>query len=97
MVERQETGFRFGKYKLTVLESMGEVKHNGRTYRLVLVRTEGGEHYLALRLYNRRGRFIKQFLMEPEVCGKLAILLNYAYSKMVMSRGVNPVGAAMDG
>jgi len=56
MVEKRETGFRFGKYKLDVVESHGKI-------------------YLSLRLYNASGRFIKQFLFEPEVREKLAEIL----------------------
>ena len=86
MVDKRETGFKFGKHELTALEAMGEVKHNGRTYRLVRVQTEAGEEYLAWRLYNKDGRFIKQFLMEPEVCGKAAVLMNLAYDTVMERR-----------
>jgi hypothetical protein len=72
MVEKQKTGFRFGKYRLEVTATLGSCQYGGRTYRLVRVRTSDGKLYLSLRLYNGTGRFIKQFLFEPEVREKLA-------------------------
>jgi hypothetical protein len=75
MVEKRETGFRFGKYGLEVIASLGSCEYGGRTYRLVRVRTSDGKIYLSLRLYNGSGRFIKQFLFEPEVREKLAEIL----------------------
>lgn len=67
-MEKQQTGFKFGKYKLEVLEILAEVSHKGRMYKLLKVRISTGEEYLSWRLYNQRGKFIKQFLFEPEVC-----------------------------
>lgn len=74
-MDKQPTGFKFGKYPLSVLQALGEIRHNGRTYRLVEVLTFTGERYIALRLYNSQGKFIKQFLMETEVYGKIARLM----------------------
>ena len=74
-MDKQKAGFKFGKHQLSVLAILGEVRHNDRTYRLVKVRTSAGEDYLSLRLYNSSGKFIKQFLMEPEVVGSIANLL----------------------
>ena len=73
-MDRTETGFRLGKNKVEVLEQLGEVNHNGRTYRLVKVRVDGKE-YISERLYNAQGKFIKQFMVEPEVGPKLGRLL----------------------
>ena len=87
MVEKRETGFRFGKYKLEVVASLGSCQYGGRTYRLVRVRTSDKKIYLSLRLYNGSGKFIKQFLFEPEVREKLAEILLQAgdsESKKVM-------------
>jgi len=75
MLEKQKAGFKFGKYRLEVIASLGSVEYGGRTYRLVRVRTFDGKIYLSLRLYNASGRFIKQFLFEPEVSEKLAEIL----------------------
>jgi len=74
-MDRIETGFRLGKNKVEVLEQLGEVKHNGRTYRVVSVRVAAGQEYISLRLYNAQGKFIKQFMLEPEVGPKLGRLL----------------------
>jgi len=75
-MDKQKTGFKFGKYRLTVIAKLGTVQHNGRTYSLVKVQTHDGQIYLSLRLYNAQGRFIKQFLIETELAsaiGKLFI------------------------
>jgi len=75
MIEKQKAGFRFGKYRLEVIATLGSCEYGGRTYRLVRVRTSDGKLYLSLRLYNGSGKFIKQFLFEPEVREKLAEIL----------------------
>lgn len=74
MVEKQQTGFRFGKHPLTVVEEIGAVKHQGRTYKMLKVRTEKGQIYRSLRLYNGQGKFIKQMLVEPEIRFRIAAL-----------------------
>ena len=79
-VEKQATGFKFGKYSLKVLKVIGETIYNGRTYRLLLVQTQEGLEYYAWRLYNTRNRFIKQFLFEPQVLPELSALLKAAQS-----------------
>ncbi len=78
IMEKVKTGFKLGTKKVEVLHTLGEVKHNGRTYRLVKVRVSSGEEYLSLRLYNARGKFIKQFMMEPEIGRDIGCLLNWA-------------------
>jgi len=75
-MDKQKVGFKFGKYRLTVIAKLGAVQHNGRTYCLVKVQTHDEQVYLSLRLYNAQGRFIKQLLIEPELApaiGKLFI------------------------
>jgi hypothetical protein len=66
-INKQQAGFKFGKFRLEVLETFGEISHNGRTYRLLKVRTNDNLEYLSLRLYNGSGKFIKQMLIEPEL------------------------------
>ena len=66
-IQKQKTGFKFGKYRLKVLEKYGEVINNGRKYKLVKVQTNDNLEYISLRLYNKNNKFIKQFLMEPEI------------------------------
>lgn len=63
-IEKQQTGFKFGKYRLKLIKEYGEVIYNGRKYKLVGVQTNDGSDYLSLRLYNGSGRFIKQLLIE---------------------------------
>ena len=75
MVEKQQTGFRFGKYKLTVLEEYGKIEYLGRTYKIVKVKTNDNLQYISIRLYNRNQKFIKQFLIEPEIINSIAQLL----------------------
>lgn len=74
-MEKQQAGFKFGKYKLTLLSILGQIEHKGRLYRLVRVKISSGEEYLSLRLYNQTGKFIKQFLFETEIHKPLAKLL----------------------
>ena len=64
-VEKQQAGFKFGKYQTKVSKTFGEVVENGRTYRLVKLTTSDGLTYISLRLYNQKGKFIKQFMFEP--------------------------------
>ncbi|MCK9591431.1 MAG: hypothetical protein M0Q91_05410 [Methanoregula sp.] len=51
---------------LTVVKIISEHVCNGRTYKLLDVKY-GELPYLCLRLYNAKGRFIKQFLFEHTV------------------------------
>lgn len=51
---------------LEVVRTISEHVHEGRTYKILEVRYRDLT-YLCLRLYNERGKFIKQFLFEPEV------------------------------
>jgi len=72
---KQKTGFKFGKFSLNVLERLGEINHNERTYKFVKVQTNDGLIYYSLRLYNKDHKFIKQFLFEPEIKDKICELL----------------------
>lgn len=74
-MERVNTGFRLGKNKVEVLKVIGELRHYGRVYRLVRVRVSTGEQYFSLRLYNARGKFIKQFMVETEVSPAVGALM----------------------
>ena len=74
-MDRIKTGFRLGTNKVEVLKQIGEdIKHKGRTYRVLLVKA-GGNEYICERLYNAQGKFIKQFMLEPEVGPQLGRLL----------------------
>lgn len=73
-INKQQTGFKFGKYRLEVTRHFGEVKYNGRTYKLLGVKTHEGLNYLSLRLYNGTGKFIKQLLIEPALATQMIFL-----------------------
>ena len=73
-IEKQKTGFKFGKYRLKVLEEYGEIIHNGRKYKLIKVQTNDDLEYISLRLYNKNNKFIKQFLMEPEIIAAMVVM-----------------------
>ena len=66
-VDKQQTGFRFGKYKTTLISEVGRCRSDLKEYRLVYLRTSDGNFYYALRLYNLRGRFLKQVLIDPDI------------------------------
>lgn len=74
-IAKQAVGFKFGQHRLEVLQEFGKVEHKGRIYKLVQVKTEAGDIYNSLRLYNRSGKFIKQMLFEPEIQKALSMLL----------------------
>lgn len=71
VINKQETGFKFGKKPTRVIEIIDELRHKGRTYRLCKVEVDGGIYH-SLRLYNGCGKFIKQFMSEPEIADELA-------------------------
>lgn len=74
-IAKQAAGFKFGQHRLTVLRVIGSVRHKGREYRVVDVRTHDGLVYRSIRLYNDKGRFIKQLLFEPEITLELRAAL----------------------
>ncbi len=75
MIDKQSTGFKFGKYQLQAIHLIGEVPHNGRTYRMYHVRTQDGLDYNSTRLYKIiKNHFLKQLCNEPEICRALGDL-----------------------
>lgn len=82
MVEKRQTGFKFGKHKTKVLAEVGEVKSiAGKVYKMVVLQTEDGNVYDCLRLYNKDGKFIKQFLMDLEVTTHVAHLMIASHTR----------------
>ena len=75
-IAKQVTDFRFGLHKLQVLREILVVPHNGRTYKLVEVQTNEGQRYLCIRLYDNKGEFIKQLLLDQEVAGDIGQALS---------------------
>jgi len=73
-VEKQTAGFKYGRYTTAVIRTCGEIEVNGRKYKLVFLRTNDGQYYYSIRLYNPRGHFIKQMLFEPSALGPLKSL-----------------------
>lgn len=59
------TGYKGTSHPLIVRNEIAKVQHNGRTYKLLEVETHDGLPYTCIRLYNAKGKFIKQFLFEP--------------------------------
>ena len=80
-INKQTTGFKFGKYRLNVVQHLGSVSRNGRSYCLVRVQIHDGQEYISLRLYNSEGKFIKQLLMEQEIAPAIAKLLEGVQEK----------------
>lgn len=62
---------------LEVVRLISEHACNGRTYKLLDVKY-GDLPYRCLRLYNAKGKFIKQFLFEPSVTSWLSSTLKEA-------------------
>jgi len=68
-----------GKHKVELVRPLGEVKHNGRTYKVVREKVvDTGDEYNAIKLYNAQGKFIKRFMIDPEVTPAVGALLNWA-------------------
>jgi hypothetical protein len=68
-----------GRRKLELVRRLGEVKHNGRVYRLDRERVAGTKiEYNSIKLYNATGRFIKRFCIEPEISADVAQVLSGA-------------------
>jgi hypothetical protein len=59
------------KHKLSTIRLISEQRCRDRTYRLLEVITQDEIWYYCLRLLNRDGHFIKQFLFEPEMAAWL--------------------------
>ncbi len=74
-INKQQAGFKFGQHRLEVIKLCGEVAHNGRTYKLLVVKTHDGLLYNSLRLYNGKGKFIKQFLFEDDIAEDIGSMI----------------------
>lgn len=74
MINKQRAGFKFGIHRTTVLRQCGEIDADGRKYKLALVLADDMPYY-TLRLYNAKGRFIKQLMFEPWILNGVIDLL----------------------
>lgn len=74
-ITKQSAGFRYGVRPVTVLNERGRfTTGEGRQYRVLDVEADG-HLYIAIRLYNAKGKFIKQLLMERVASMALAVWL----------------------
>ena len=81
-MDKQKVGFKFGKWSTEVLKRCGELDVDGRKYKLVMLKTGEDLTYYSLRLYNQKGRFIKQLMFEPwSLNGIIDLLVTEANSK----------------
>lgn len=80
-INKQQTGFKFGIHSLKVIREVATLKYAERTYKIVVVKTEQGDTYVSIRLYNQNGKFIKQLLIEPEIAGKVGSELLAAFGE----------------
>lgn len=76
-INKQKTGFKFGKFRTTVIKKCGEVRNHDKVYKLVLLKTDDDFQYYSIRLYNNKGRFLKQLLFEPFMLEKISDLLSF--------------------
>ena len=74
-INKQKTGFKFGVNRTKLLRSCGEfVGGQGKRYQLVVVEADGKPYY-SIRLYNPKGKFLKQLMFDLDsihaLCGLL--------------------------
>ncbi|MCK4964249.1 MAG: hypothetical protein KAH98_00715 [Dehalococcoidia bacterium] len=70
-INRPQNGFRYGVNTLEVLQEFATFTNDSKTYKIVLVRTDQDQNYISIKLYNRDGKFVRQFLIEPEIAGRI--------------------------
>jgi DUF917 family protein len=58
-----------------LIDALGEVIHNGRTYKVAREQVATGEVYVSLKLYNATGKFIKRFMLDEEVTAEIGRIL----------------------
>jgi hypothetical protein len=81
-INKQKAGFKFGTKPTKVVRTCGQVSNNGRVYKLVLLYADGKPYY-SLRLYNSKGKFVKQFMFEPAVLSPLINILMAAETQQI--------------
>jgi len=70
-INKQRNGSRNGVYSLEILREYAVLSYNGGTYKIVLVKTDEGQKYIAIKQYNEVGEFWRQLLIEPEIAGRI--------------------------
>ena len=80
-INKQRNGFRYSAYSLEILREYATLSHNGRTYKIVMVKTDEGQKYIAIKQYNEAGEFLRQLLLEPEIAGRIGNELCAVYMR----------------
>ena len=70
-INKQRDGFRYGSYSLEILREYAALSYNGGKYKIVLVKTDEDQNYIAIKQYNEAGEFLRQLLIEPEIAGRI--------------------------
>lgn len=58
-----------------LIDALGEVAHNGRTYKVAREQVATGEIYLSIKLYNATGKFIKRLMIDEDIAAKIGVIL----------------------
>jgi hypothetical protein len=58
-----------------LIDALGEVTHNGRTYKVAREQVATGEIYLSIKLYNATGKFIKRLMIDEDIAAKIGLIL----------------------
>jgi hypothetical protein len=73
-----------GKHKVKLVLKLGEVTHDGRSYKVQRERiVDTGDEYTSIKLYNAKGKFIKRFMIDQEVTKDIGQLLNWANTSIL--------------
>ena len=70
-INKQRDGFRYGSYSLEILREYAALSYNGGEYKIVLVKTDEDQKYVAIKQYNEAGESLRQLLIEPEIAGRI--------------------------
>ncbi len=74
-------GYRYGTHMLEVLQEYAALSYNGGTYKIVMVKTDEDQKYIAIKQYNEVGEFLRQLLIEPEIAGRIGNELCAVYMR----------------
>ncbi len=80
-INNQRNGFRYGAYSLEILREYATLSYNGGTYKIVMVKTDEDQKYIAIKQYNEVGEFLRQLLIEPEIAGRIGNELCAVYMR----------------
>ena len=59
-INNQRNGFRYGAYSLEILREYATLSYNGGTYKIVMVKTDEDQKYIAIKQYNEVGEFLRR-------------------------------------